>query len=157
MSVAHIFCTLALAVLELLGLRHLPVVRYGLLAAFNEKNEGVLKLACWDAAGCLGDRATEHKPWFGSRNGSNPTENKEQRCACDFWCGSGHKAKIQRCAVTQWPTRWLFLAISLIGLNPMVAFYMRWARTKCQVLAETGLQVIGLCFAFVGPVSNEQL
>ena len=31
---------------------------------------------------------------------------------------------MQRCAVTQWPTRCLLLAKSLIGLNPMAAFFL---------------------------------
>jgi hypothetical protein len=59
---------------------------------------------------------------------------------------------MQRCAVTQWPTRCLLLAKSLIGLNPMAAFFL----CAGQVLAETDLQVIGFCFDFVGPVSSEQ-
>ena len=45
------------------GLHHLLVVRCGLLATFSGKRRTV---AFWDAAGCLGGRATERKPWLGS-------------------------------------------------------------------------------------------
>ena len=64
-SVAHIFSNWHLQSRSgfPVGLHHLLVVRCGLSAIFNGKWRTV---AFWDAAGCLGGRATERKPWLGS-------------------------------------------------------------------------------------------
>ena len=58
------------------GLHHL-LVACSLWTISNlqwQKAQGTLQLAFWDAASCLGDRATERKPWLGPGQFFQPRE-----------------------------------------------------------------------------------
>ena len=85
-------------------------VRCGLSATFSGNRRrsfetGILGCGRLLGRSCYGAQTMARFRFF-----PNPKENKESKCACDFRCGSGHKAKMQRCAVTQWSTRCLLLA-----------------------------------------------
>ena len=139
-SVAHIFSNWHLQSWSCfpVSLHHLLVVRCGLSAAFNGKGR---KVAFWDAAGCFGGGATERKPWLGS--GQFFQAQRDQRSK-DVLVTSGESG------VTQGMKERCNVARSLNFNGPptvcqWLPFSMRWACTKCQVLAEADLQVIGLC------------
>ena len=144
-SVAHIFSNWHLQSRSgfPVGLHHLLVVRCGLSAIFNGKGRTV---AFWDAAGCLGGRATERKPWLGS--GQFFQAHRDQGVKMCLWrlvwlrawrkdaTLRGHSIPMARplSASCQKPDQFA---------NGCLFPCAGHARSVRQVLAEADLQVIG--------------
>ena len=96
-SVAHIFSNWYLQSRSgfPVGLHHLLVV-CSLWTISNlqwQKAKGALQLAFWDAAGCLGDRATERKPWLGSVFFPIPKRTRSQNVLVTSGVAQGIKQK----------------------------------------------------------------